>query len=129
MLDQYVLISTILFIGMGTTLFAVLLPLMIIQHFVFKNFLDPKYFNKNHFNQYELGIFNSFPLLFMKILVYVRSIIFPKTMTNRFKNRILNPKENPMIYFLSLITMLIIIYSAFVLINTSGMAIFFYAYK
>jgi hypothetical protein len=65
----------------------------------------------------------------MKTLAYVRAIVFPKTMLERFEKQILIPKENPLIYFIALITMLIIIYSTFVLINTAVMAVFFYLNK
>jgi len=126
MFESYILISTVLFIGMGIALFAALFPLLLILHFIYKKKLDPLYFNEAHFSTYELSIFNSFPLLLIKVITYIRAIVLPGTMQNRFKNNILKPKENPVIYALSLISFLIIAYCGLVLINTVIMGIFFY---
>lgn len=127
MLESYILISTVLFIGMGIALFAALSPLLLILHFIYKKNLDPLYFNEAHFSTYELSIFNSFPLLLIKAITYIRAITLPGTMRKRFKHNILQPKENPVIYALSLISVLIIAYCALVLINTVIMGIFFYS--
>ena len=126
MLDTYILISTIMFIGMGAAIFIALLPLLLIQHFIYKKLLDPAYFNNNHFSLYELSIYDSFPLFFIKTLAYVRAIVFPKTMLKRFKQRILVPNKKPFVYFLALLSMIIIIYCGIVLLNTGIMAIFYY---
>jgi len=127
MLDNYIFISTILFIGMGVALFAVLFPLLLILHFIYKNKLDPLYFNEEHFSTYELSIYNSFPLLLIKVIAYIRAITLPGTMRKRFEQNILQPKENPATYVLSLISIFIIAYCALVLINTVIMGIFFYS--
>jgi len=127
MLESYILISTVLFIGMGIALFAALFPLLLILHFIYKKNLDPLYFNDTHFSAYELAIFKTFPLLLIKALTYVRAIVLPGTMQKRFKHNILQPKESPVTYALSLISILIIAYCALVLINTVIMGIFFYA--
>lgn len=127
MLETYILISTILFIGMAVAVFAVQFLLLLILHLIYKKNLDPLYFNEKHFNTYELSIFNSFPLMFMKTIAYIRAIVLPNTMRKRFKHNILKPKDNPVTYALSLVSMLIIAYCVMVLINTGIMAIFYYS--
>lgn len=127
MLETYILISTVLFIGMGIALFAVLFPLLLILHFIYKKQLDPLYFNEAHFSSYELTIFSSFPLLLIRVLTYIRAIVLPSTMRKRFKVNILKPKEHPATYVLSFIGILIIAYCALALVNTGVMAVFFYS--
>lgn len=129
MLDKYILISTVLFLGMGASIFIVMLPLLIIQHFIYKNVLDPKYFNIEHFSLTELSIYNSSPLLLIKTITYIRAIVFPATMRKRFALKIIKPNENRLIYILALLTMLMIIYCGLVLLNTGIMAIFYYSYS
>lgn len=104
-----------------------LIPLLFIQHFIYKKVLDHIYFNSKHYSAYELAIFDSFPLFLIKTIGYIKAIVFPKTMRRKFKNNILNPKEKPIIYLLALITMLIIIYCGIILINTGISAIFYYS--
>ena len=127
MLDNYIMISTVLFLGMGAAIFIALFPLLLAQHFVYKKLLDPTYFNNNYFSLNELAIYNSFPLFLIKTIAYIRAIVFPKTMQKRFETRIIKPKENKFIYFLAWLTMLIIIYCGLVLVNTAIMAIFHYS--
>jgi len=128
-IDKYIIISTVLFLGMGFAIFILLLPLLLVQHFIYKKILDPRYFNNNHFSLSELSIYNSFPLFLVKAITYIRAIIFPKTMQKRFNTKIIIPKENKIIYFLAWISMLITIYCGIVLINTAIMAILFYFSK
>ncbi len=127
MLDSYIIISTYLFIGMGIGIFGVFLPLLFILHFSFKNHLDAVYFNENHFSLYELSIFKSFPLTYIKIITYIRAIVLPNTMRKRFKENILIYREHPVIYILSFISIIILSYSALVLINTVVLAIVYYS--
>jgi len=103
------------------------IPLLLIQHFIHKKIFDPIYFNSNHYSDYELGIFNSFPLLLIKTIGYIKAIIFPSTMRRKFKENILKPRENPVVYLLALITILILIFSAIVIMNTgiAGALIYF----
>lgn len=129
MLDKYIMISTVLFLGMGVAIFIVLFPLLLTQHFVYKKLLDPTYFNNNYFSLHELAIYNSFPLFLIKTIAYIRAIVFPKTMQKRFERRIVNPKEKKFIYYLAWLTMLIIIYCGLVLVNTAIMATFHYIYQ
>jgi len=129
MLDKYIMISTVLFLGMGAAIFIALFPLLLAQHIVYKKLLDPTYFNNNYFSLHELAIYNSFPLFLIKTIAYIRAIVFPKTMQKRFGTRIINPKEKKFIYFLAWLTMLIIIYCGLVLVNTTIMAIFHYTYQ
>lgn len=102
------------------------LPLLIIQHFIHKKILDPLYFNAKHYSEYELSIFSSFPLFLIKTLGYIKAIVFPNSMRRKFKNNILNPKENPITYVLAWITMLILIIGFLILINTGISAFFHY---
>lgn len=127
MIDKYIIISTVLFLGMGFAIFMALFPLLLVQHFIYKKILDPIYFNNKHFSLSELSIYNSFPLFLIKVITYIRAIAFPKTMLKRFKTKIIIPKENKTIYFLAWLSMLIIIYCGIVLINTLIMAILFYS--
>ena len=126
MLESYITISTILFIAMGASL-AILIPLLFIQHFIYKKIFDPTFFNNKHYSAYELQIFTSFPLLLIKTLGYIKAIVFPDTMRRKFEKNIIKPKERPVIYLLAWLTMLIIIYYGLVLINTLIMAIFYYS--
>ena len=129
MIDKYIVISTVLFLGMGVAIFIVLFPLLLAQHFIYKKLLDPHYFNNNHFSLYELSIYNSFPLFLIKTITYIRAIVFPKTMLKRFKTKIIDSRENRAAYFLAWLAMLIIIYCGAVLVNTVVMAILFYSNK
>ncbi len=128
MLDTYILISSILFLSTIVFLI-VLLLLLLVQHYIYKNIFDPIYFNRNHYSEYELSIFDSFPLLLIKTLGYIKAIVFPSTMRRKFKNNILNQKEHRVIYFLAWTSMLIIIYFGFIIINTFIMGLLFYYYK
>lgn len=112
---------------MAVIVFLGLLPLLIIQTQIFKKTLDPIYFNSNYFNEYELNIFDSFPLIFMKTLAYVRAIIFPQTMRKRFTLNILNRKDYPFLYLLALLTIIILIICTVILINTAISAAIFYS--
>lgn len=127
MIDKYIIISTVLFLGMGGAIFIVLFPLLLVQHFIYKKMLDPTYFNNNYFSLHELAIYNSFPLFLIKTIAYIRAIVFPKTMRKRFESKTIIPKENKVIYFLAWVSMLIIIYCGIVLINTVIMAVLFYS--
>jgi len=103
------------------------IPLLVLQHFIHKKILDPIYFNRDHYSSYELQIFSTFPLLIIKTLGYVKAIVFPSTMRKKFKNNIISPKENPGIFILAWLTMLILIFGGLVLINTAVMAYFHYS--
>jgi len=127
MLDTYILISTILFVILAVACFAGLIPLLFIQHFIYKKVLDPVYFNDQHYSTYELSIFDSFPLFLIKTIGYIKAIVFPNTMRRKFKDNILNSKEHPVIYFLACLTIFILAYGGIVLVNTVIMAIFFYS--
>lgn len=127
MLDTYFKLSFILLMAMSFAGIICLIPLLFIQHLVYKKVLDPTYFNKKHYSDYEIAIFDSFPLFLIKTLGYIKAIVFPKTMRRKFENDILNPKDNPVIYVLAWITMLIIIFGGLVLINTGVVAIFYYS--
>lgn len=102
------------------------LPLLLAQYFIHKKILDPTYFNSKYYSQYELTIFTSFPLLFVKTLGYIKAIIFPNRMRRKFKNNILKPKENPITYFLALLTIILLIAGAMIIVNTGISAIFYY---
>lgn len=117
MLELYMRISFSLFAILSAAIIFGLIPLLFIQTFIYKKIFDPAYFNNNHYSDYELSIFNSFPLFLIKTLGYIKAITFPKTMRMKFKTNILNAQEKPVIYFLAWITMFIIIYSGVVLIN------------
>jgi len=41
MIDKYIIISAVLFLGMGVAIFIVLFPLLLVQHFIYKKILDP----------------------------------------------------------------------------------------
>lgn len=127
MLDIYFQITFILIMSMAAITIVALVPLLFFQTLIYKKILDPIYFNSNHFNEYELNIFDSFPLCFMKTLAYVRAIVFPKTMRKRFNNTILTARDNPFLYLLALLTMLVIIICGVILINTAISAILFYS--
>lgn len=127
MLDFYIRLSFILLMGMAITTIVALFPLLIIQTLIYKKILDPSYFNKNHFNDYELNVFNSFPLSLMKTLAYVRAIVFPKTMKKRFNTNILTARDNPIVYLIALLTMVVIIACCIILINTAVSALFYYS--
>ena len=118
MIDTYYKLSFILIMGMSAAVIVGLIPLLIIQSFIYKKLFDPTYLNTKHFSLYEVSVFDSLPLSLIKTLAYIRAIIFPKTMLKRFKTRILNPKDKPIVYFLALLTILIIVFCSLVLINT-----------
>jgi len=128
MLDSYINFSTYLFIGMGIGIFCILIPLLFVLHFAFKKHLDSAYFNENHFSLYELSIYKSFPLVYIKVLAYIRAIVLPETMRKRFKDNILVKKDHPMIYSLSFISILILAYSTIVLVNTFIFSVIYYIY-
>ena len=124
MLESYYQISFILIMAMSAIGIAGFLPLLFIQHLIYKKIFDPIYFNQNYYTAYELSIFNSFPLYLIKTIGYIKAIVFPGTMRRKFKNNILTPKDMPVIYALAWITILILIFAATVLINTGIVAIF-----
>jgi len=128
MLDSYINFSTYLFIGMGIGIFCILIPLLFVLHFSFKKLLDSIYFNENHFSLYELSIYKSFPLVYIKVLAYTRAIVLPGTMRKRFKNNILIRKDHPVIYTLSFISIIILAYSTIALVNTFIFSIIYYIY-
>lgn len=99
MLEAYMRLSFSLFAIMAASVVVGLIPLLFIQTFIYKKLFDPSYFNKNHYSDYELSIFNSFPLFLIKTLGYIKAITFPKTMRMKFEENILNAKEKPLIYF------------------------------
>jgi hypothetical protein len=103
-----------------------LIPLLLVQHFIHKKLLDPIYFNKEHYSDYELEIFTSFPLLLIKTLGYIKAIVFPKTMRRKFESNILTAKENPITYLLAWLTIIILICGALIIINTGISAYFHY---
>jgi len=105
-----------------------LIPLLLIQHFLHKAKLDPTYFNGNHFSKYELEIYTSFPLLLVKTIGYIKAVVFPETMRRKFKENIIKPKDEPLIFTLAWLTMIIIILSGIILINTAISAFFHYTY-
>ena len=117
MLETYMRLSFILMAIMSVSVIVGLIPLLIIQTFIYKKIFDSTYFNGNHFSINELAMFNSFPLYFIKTLAYVRAIVLPKTMSKRFKSKILKPKEKPLIYFLAWVTIFILIFGSVAIIN------------
>ncbi len=126
MFETYMKLSFILIVIMAVMVIVGLIPLMIIQTYLFKKKFDPLYFNEKYFSTYELSIFNSFPLYFLKTLAYIRAIVFPKTMLKRFSNKILTPKNKPFIYLLALSTIIVLIYGTIVLINFFILGILMY---
>ena len=126
MIDTYIKISFILLMAMSVIGIIVFIPLLLIQHFIHKKYLDPIYFNSNHYSDYELVIFTSFPLLLIKTLGYIKAIVFPNTMRRKFKNNILTSKKHPIIFILAWITMIILICSVLIMINTAISAYFHY---
>ncbi len=103
-----------------------LIPLLFIQHFIFKKVLDPIYFNKAHYSAYELSIFDSFPLFLIKTIGYIKAIVFPNSMRRKFEKNILKPKDHLIIYSLAWITILILIISSFIIINIGFIAVVVY---
>ena len=97
----------------------VFIPLLFIQHFIYKKIFDPIYFNSKHYTDYELSIFDSFPLFLIKTIGYIKAIVFPGTMRRKFEHNILNPAERPVIYFLAWASIIMIAFAAIVLINTT----------
>ena len=128
MLDSYINFSTYLFISMGIGIFCILIPLLFVLYFNFKKHLDPIYFNENHFSMYELLIYKSFPLSYIKVLTYIRAIVLPKTMRKRFKDNIFARKDHPVAYTLSFISIIILAYSTIVLVNTFVFSVMYYLY-
>jgi len=127
MLDTYFKLSFILIMAMSAIAIVVFIPLLLIQHFIHKKIFDPIYFNSKHYSSYELQIFTSFPLFLVKTIGYIKAIVFPNTMRRKFKNNILNSKDRPIVYFLALLTILILIFGSLVIINTGvvGALIYF----
>lgn len=126
MIDSYIKISFILLMAISVVGIAGFLPLLLIQHFIHKKILDPILFNSKHYSEYELSIFSSFPLFLIKTLGYIKAIVFPNSMRKKFKQNILNPKNNPITYLLAWLTMLILIAGILILINTAISAFFHY---
>jgi len=127
MIDVYLEYSFILILAMSGASLLLLLPLIIIQNFVHRKYLDPIYFNTEHFNEYELMSFTSLPLSALKVLAYARAIVFPGTMKKRFPSKILSPSKNPAIYALALITIVLLIFCSAVLVNTLISATVYYS--
>ena len=126
MLDLYYKLSFILIMSMSVAIIVAFIPLLFIQHFIHKKIFDPIYFNSNHYSAYELGIFISFPLFLVKTLSYIKAIVFPNTMRRKFKDNILIPKERPVVYSLALFSILILVFSALVLVNTGVVGVLIY---
>ena len=125
MVEQYINISVALFVATWIIVPTIIF-LLGLQTFIYKKILDPFYFNDAHFNYYELSIFNSFPLFFMKTLAYIRAIVLPKTMLKRFNNPILIKDKIPVVYYLALLTMILIIITGVIFINSVLTGIVFY---
>ncbi len=118
MFEIYINVTTISMVVMAVIAIPILLPLLFIQHYIYKKILDPKYFNAKHFSANELVVFTSGLIFYIpKTLVYVRAIALPKTMKVRFKNDVLTFKENPVIYLLACFTMLLITLGALGVMN------------
>jgi len=128
MLDSYIKLSFILLMTMSVIGIVGLIPLLLIQHFIYKAKLDPTYFNSKHYSNYELEIFTSFPLLLVKTIGYIKAVVFPNTMRREFKENIIKPKDEPVILFLAWLTMIILILCVIILINTAISAVFHYTY-
>lgn len=128
MLDSYIQLSFILLMIIVAIGLVGLIPLLLIQHFLHKRKLDPIYFNSKHYSNYELQIFASFPLLLVKTIGYIKAIVLPNTMRRKFKVNIINSKDEPVIFFLAWLTMMLIIFCAIVLLNTAVSAFFHYFY-
>lgn len=129
MLDSYIKLSFILLMAMSVLTIVGLIPLLLIQHFLHKAKLDPVYFNINHYSRYELEIFNSFPLLLVKTIGYIKAIVFPNTMRRKFKENIIKPNDEPAIFYLAWLTMIIIFICSIILLNTAFSAILYYSYN
>ncbi len=126
MLDTYLRISFILSMAMAINGIVGLIPLLLLQHFIFKKTLDPTYFNNKYYSNYEISIFDSFPLFLIKTIGYIKAIVFPGTMRRKFKENILNPKERPVIYLLALLTIIILFISGLIIINIGVMSAVLY---
>lgn len=113
---------------MGIGIFCILIPLLFVLHFPFKKYLDPIYFNENHFSLYELLTYKSFPLVYIKVLTYIRAIVLPITMRKRFNDNILARKDHPVVYALSLISIITLAYSTLVLANTLFFSVIYYIF-
>ncbi len=118
MIDTYFSISFILIMAMAIAVFCLLIPLLFIQHKLHKKIFDPIYFNNNYYSSYELSIFSTFPLMFIKTLGYIKAIVFPNKMRRKFQADILQAGERPVIYTLALTTILILFISALIILNT-----------
>ncbi len=79
--------------GMSVTAVAGLIPLLLIQYFIYKKIFDPIYFNSQYYSSYELSIFDSFPLSLVKTIGYIKAIVFPDLMRKKFKTIYLNRKK------------------------------------
>ncbi len=128
MLDSYIKLSFILIMTISIIGIFGLIPLLLIQHFLHKTKLDPTYFNSKYYSNYELQIFTSFPLHLIKTIGYIKAIIFPNTMRRKFKDNIIISRDEPLIFFLAWLTMIILIICGVVLINTAISAFFHYSY-
>ncbi len=126
MIDSYIRLSFILLMSISAIGIVVLIPLLYIQHLIHRKTLDPIYFNKKYYSDYELHIFKTFPLLLVKTLGYIKAITFPKAMRRKFKHNIIKPEDNILIATLAWLTILILIIGGLVLINTGISAIFHY---
>lgn len=111
---------------MAIAVFFLLIPLLFIQHKLHKKIFDPVYFNSNYYSSYELSIFSTFPLMFIKTLGYIKAIVFPNKMRLKFETDILQASEHPVIYTLALTTILILFISALVILNTGIAGILIY---
>ena len=127
MLDTYHRMSFILIMAMSVVGIIGFIPLLFIQHIIYKRIFDPIYFNTKHYSAYELEIFKTFPLFFVKTIGYIKAIVFPNTMRRKFKESILKPGDNPIVYTLALITIIILIISAIIILNTvvAGVLLYF----
>ncbi len=126
MIDAYFNISFILIMLMVGAIFVIFIPLLFVQHFLHKKLLDPVYFNSHYYSQYELEIFNTFPLMFIKTLGYIKAIALPSKMRRKFVEDILNRRDHPAIYSLAILTLLILLLCTLIIINTGIVGLFIY---
>jgi len=118
MFELYMDVTAISLIIMAVIAIPVLIPLLLIQHYIYKKIFDFKYFNNMHFSEGELVIFTSGWIFYIsKATLYIRAIVFPKTMRVRFKENILIFKDHPVVYLLACFTMLLIVLGALGVIN------------
>ena len=97
------------YIGLSGALISLII--LIVYSYRLSNILDPYAFNSVCFNDYELNIYNSFPLKIIKTIAYQAGVVFPNIMKKRFKDINLRDKVNIFDIFMSYISVLLIILS------------------